>query len=99
MRNAEPKTVASEIITAAVPVFVRVNVRKLVEPIRTFPKLTVVALGASTPGALLEPGFVGLPALVNPTQPEMDKVAMKSVAIMANIANDLRCLGSPVTSS
>jgi hypothetical protein len=99
MRNAEPTTVASEIITAAVPVLVRVNVRKLVEPMCTFPKLTVVALGASTPGVLLEPGFVGLPALVNPTQPEMDKVAMKSVAIMANIANDLRCLGSPATAS
>jgi hypothetical protein len=99
MRNAEPKTVASEIITAAVPVFVRVNVRKLVEPMRTFPKLTVVALGASTPGVLLEPGFVGLPALVNPTQPEMDKAAMKSVAIMANIASGLCCLGSPGTAS
>src|SRR5258706_2956945 len=99
MRIAEPKTVQEEFITAAVPVFVRVNVRKLVEPMRTFPKLTAVALGASTPGALLEPGFVGLPALVSPTQPEMDRVAMKSVAIMANIANDLRCLGSPVTAS
>jgi hypothetical protein len=45
---------------------------------------------------LLEAGFVGDPALVNPTQPEIDNSALKSVAIMANIANELCCLGSPV---
>ena len=99
-RNSEPTTVVSEIITDAAPVFVRVNVRKLVEPMRTFPKLTVVLLGASTPEVVLpEPGLVGLPALVNPTQPEMDKVATKSVPRMANIASELCCLFSPVAAS
>jgi hypothetical protein len=97
MLKPEPATVASEILTDAVPVFVRVNVCKLFEPMGTLPKLKAVVLGARTPGlVLLEAGFVGDPALVNPTQPEIDNSALKSVAIMANIANELCCLGSPV---
>lgn len=100
MLKPEPETVVSEIITDEVPVFVRVNVCKLFEPMGIFPKLKVVVLGASTPGVVLpEPGFDGVPALVNPTQPEIDKIVMKSVAIMANIASELCCLGSPVAAS
>jgi hypothetical protein len=97
MLKPVPATVASEILTDAVPVFVRVNVCKLFEPMGTIPKLKAVVLGARTPGvALLEAGFVGDPALVNPTHPEIDNSVLNSVAIMANIANELCCLGSPV---
>src|ERR1700730_15076051 len=96
----EPETVAWEIVTAAVPEFVSVNVCELFEPMGTLPKLTAVVLGARMPGVvLLEPGFDGVPALVNPAQPEMDKIAMNSVAIVANIASELFCLGNPMAAS
>ena len=95
--NPEPETAAWEIVTAVMPEFVRVNVCRLFEPIGTFPKLRVVVLGARVPGAvLLEPVFDGVPALVKPTQPEMDKIAMKRVAIVANVASELCCSGSSV---
>jgi hypothetical protein len=80
-----PKTAAWEIVTAAVPVFVRVTVCMLFEPGATLPKLILVALAASTPAdALFEVVFPGVPALVSPTQPEIDKVVSNSVPRMAN---------------
>ena len=95
--NPDPETAAWEIVTAVMPEFVRVNVCRLFAPIGTFPKLRAVVLGARVPGAvLLEPVFDGVPALVSPTQPETDKIAMKRVAIMANVAIELCCLGSSV---
>jgi hypothetical protein len=89
-----PLTVAWEIATAAVPVFVRVNVCELLEPVATFPKLKLVELAASVPEGGL-PGFPGVPALVNPTHPESVK-AVSSVARMANKASGLCRLGSSV---
>jgi len=96
-RKPDPETVAWEMVTAVVPEFVRVNVCKLFAPIDTFPKSRVVVLGARVPkAALLEPGFDGVPALVNPTQPEIDKIEIKSVAIVANVASELCCVRSRV---
>src|SRR5258708_346859 len=72
-----PVTVAWEIMTAAVPVLVRVNVWGLLDPAATFPKFRLVALAASVPeGVEFEPDFAaGVPAPVNPTQPASDKSA------------------------
>ena len=101
MRKAEPKTVAWEIVTADTPELVRVNVCRLFEPRGTVPKLTAVVFGARVPMVvlLLEPGFDGVPALVNPAQPETNEIARNSVAIMAKVASELCCLGSPVATS
>lgn len=75
-----PETVAWEIMTAAVPVFVRVNVCELLEPAATFPKLKLVALAASVP--MLELVFAaGVPALVRPTQPESVSVTRREKRI------------------
>jgi hypothetical protein len=91
-----PETVAWEIVTAAAPEFVSVNVCELFEPIATFPKSTLVVFGASTPAVVeFEPGLLGLPALVKPTQPEIDRTATKSARMMADNASELWCLGSP----
>jgi hypothetical protein len=74
-----PVTVACEIVTAAVPVLVRVKVCGLLEPAATFPKFRVVALAASVPEEEVlefEPDFAaGVPAPVKPTQPESDRTA------------------------
>ena len=81
-----PETTALEIMTAAVPVFVRVNVRVLFEPAAMFPKLTLVALAAS------------VPPLVNPTQPVIVKVSSR-VARTANKPSHLCCFKNlPATS-
>jgi len=74
-----PVTVACEIVTAAVPVLVRVKVWGLLDPAATFPKFRVVALAASVPEEEVlefELDFAaGVPAPVNPTQPESDRAA------------------------
>ena len=72
-----PAIVACEIVTEAVPVFVRVKDWVLLEPVFTFPNASVVALAASVPDeAVLEVLFAaGVPAPVNPVHPEMDKMA------------------------
>ena len=71
-----PVTVAWEIVTAAVPLFVRVNVCGLVDPTATFPKFRFVALAESVPEVGLELDFgAGVAAPVNPTQPESDTTA------------------------
>jgi hypothetical protein len=72
-----PVMLAWEIVTAAVPVFDRVNVCGLLDPTATFPKFRLVALAASVPEAVgFDPDFgVGVAAPVNPTQPESDKTA------------------------
>ena len=77
-----PEIVSWEIMTAAVPVLVMVNVCELLEPVATFPKLMLVALAASMPGGVpFEPGFAGVPALVNPTQPESVSVTISITKI------------------
>lgn len=77
--NPAPVTVACEIVTAAVPVLVRVKVWGLLDPAATFPKFRVVALGASVPEEEeleFELDFAaGVPAPVKPTQPESDRAA------------------------
>jgi hypothetical protein len=77
MLKPVPVMVAWEIVTAAVPVFARVNVCGLLDPTATFPKFSLVAFAESVPEAAgLEPDFfAGVPAPVNPTQPESDKTA------------------------
>ena len=47
--NPAPVIVAWEIMTAADPVLVRVNVWEAVVPVVAFPKLMLVALAASAP--------------------------------------------------
>jgi hypothetical protein len=87
-----PETVVWEIVTAAAPEFVSVNICELFEPIATFPKSTLVVFGASTPAVVefeFEPGLLGLPALVKPTQPEIDRTATKSARRMADNASEL----------
>ena len=91
----EPNTVAWVIITPVVPVLVRVNVWELFEPGATAPKTRLVVLAASTPGvAPFEVVFAGAPALVSPMQPEVVRVVMNRVAIMANNARRVCCFGS-----
>ena len=90
-----PVTVACEIVTAAVPVLVRVKVWGLLDPAATFPKFRVVALAASVPGedALeFELDFAaGVPAPVKPTQPESDRAA-KDARSRANMPSGARRL-------
>ena len=80
--------VPCEIVTAAVPVLVSVNVWELLEPAVTFPNLRLVALAASVPcEAVLE--FVlaaGVPATVNPVHPETDKAARRARTVMSKVS-------------
>ena len=82
-----PVTVAWEIVTAAVPLLVRVNVWGLLDPATTFPKFRLVALAASVPEELeleFEPDFApGAPAPVKPTQPASERTA-RDARISAN---------------
>ena len=94
--NPAPVTVAWEIVTAAVPVFVRVKVWEVLEPIVTFPKLKLVALAASVPDddELLEVEFAaGVPAPVNPTQPERDKAVIRARKMVSKV-NGARWFGT-----
>jgi hypothetical protein len=71
-----PVTVAWEIMTAAVPVLVRVKVWGLLAPGATFPKFKLVALAARVPDEdEVEPDFGVVPAPVEATQPESDSTA------------------------
>jgi hypothetical protein len=76
-----PVIVACEIVTAAVPVFVRVRVWELLETVVTLPKARLVALTARDPEeAVVE--FVlaaGVPAPVRPTQPITDKAVRRTI--------------------
>ena len=82
-----PVTVAREIVTAAVPVLVRVMVWGLLDPGATFPKFRLVGLAASVPeeaGFEVELGLTwGVPAPVKPMQPESDRTA-RNARIRAN---------------
>lgn len=77
MVKPAPVMVACEIVTAAVPLLVRVKVFGLVDPSATFPKLRLVALAASVPVEVEgDPDFpAGVPAPVKPTQPASDSNA------------------------
>lgn len=73
-----PLTVACEIVSAEVPVLLKVSVCEPVDPVATFPKLRLLALAESVPVELEEEFEVesaGLVAPVKPTQPEMDSTA------------------------
>jgi hypothetical protein len=86
-----PVTVACEIVTAAVPVFVRVRVWGLFDPGATFPKLRLVAFAASVPdeGELDFPA--GAPALVKPVHPAADSTA-RHARISRNVPSGARRL-------
>jgi hypothetical protein len=101
-------TVAWEIVTTAVPVFVRVSVCGLLEPVATFPKLKFVALAASVAeevvlelvfasGVLvLELVFAsGVLALVKPMQPERLAVISRAARTTSR-SSGLCCFGSLV---
>jgi hypothetical protein len=89
-----PVTVAWEIVTAAVPVLVRVKVWGLLDPVMTFPKLRLVELAASVPELELEDELdfaAGVPAPVKPTQPASDSTA-RHARIRANMPSGTRRL-------
>jgi hypothetical protein len=89
-----PVKVACEMVTVAVPVFVRVRVWGLLDPITTFPKFKLVALAASVP----EDGdgevdfAAGVPAPVAPTQPASEATA-RHARIRAKMPSGTRRLG------
>jgi hypothetical protein len=70
-----------------VPVFVRVSVWELLNPVVTFPNVRLVALAANDPEeAAVE--FVlaaGVPAAVNPVQPDMDRAANRTTIIVSEL--------------
>ena len=87
-----PVTVAWEIVTAAVPVLVRVKFWGLLDPAATSSKLRLVALAASVPELEPELDFrPGVPALVKPTQPVSDRTA-RDTRIRANKPSGARRL-------
>jgi hypothetical protein len=80
-----PLTVAWEIMTVAEPVFVRVNVCELLDPVTTLPKLKLVALAVSRLGGEpFEPGFACVPVPVNPTQPESVNITITATNIVTS---------------
>jgi hypothetical protein len=89
--NPAPVMVAWEMITVDVPVLVRVSICRLLEPVRTLPKVKLVALAASEPvDAVFELVLAaGVPAPVTPVQPEMDRAA-RIVRIRASDASGAR---------
>jgi hypothetical protein len=87
-----PEIVACEIVTEAVPVFVRVSVWELLEPVVTFPKARLVALAANDPEEVaVEFALLAaeVPALVKPVQPEIDRTA-KTTTITASGVDGVR---------
>ena len=84
-----PAVVACEIVTAAVPVFVKVSVCRLLDPVATLPKLKLVALAASVPAeAVLEFVFAdGVLELVAPAQPDRDNVDRKARKMANNVSS------------
>src|SRR5271169_6756442 len=87
--NPAPVTVAWEIVTAAVPVLVRVKVCGLLEPGTTFPKFRLVAFGASVPDEVELDFAAGVPALVSPVHPATDSTA-RHARISANMPSGAR---------
>src|ERR1035441_1026976 len=83
--NSEPVTVACEMVTAAVPLLVRVKVCEELDPRVTFPKLTLVALAASALDAVELFFAAGVPAAVSPTQPETDNAAIKATKMVRSV--------------
>jgi hypothetical protein len=81
MLNSLPVIVACMIVTVVVPVLLTVNVWGLIEPAITFPKFKLVVLRASVPVVPELDLPVVEPALVSPTQPEMDKTASIAMSI------------------
>src|SRR5579872_1233082 len=79
--NPDPVTVACEMATAAVPVFVRVKVWEPIEAVFTLPKARLVALAARDPEeAVSELVLVtGVPAPVRPTQPVTDRAVKRTI--------------------
>jgi hypothetical protein len=93
MLKPAPVTVAWEIVTAAVPVLVRVSVCGLLVPGATFPKFRLVALAARVPvGDEVELDFGAVPAPVEATQPESDSTA-RHARISENMPSGARRLG------
>jgi hypothetical protein len=86
-----PVTVAWEIVTAAVPVLVRVKGWGLLDPATTFPKFRLVALAARVPDEVeVELDFAaGVPAPVNPVHPAIDSAA-RHARIRANMPRGTR---------
>jgi hypothetical protein len=82
-----PVTVASEIVTGAVPVLVRVRVWGLLDPGATFPKLKLVAFAASVPDGVELDFDAGDPAPANPVHPATDSTA-RHARIRANMPSD-----------
>jgi hypothetical protein len=89
--NSTPVTVAWEIVTATVPVFVRVKVCGLLDPGATFPKFRLMAFAASVPDEIELDFAAGVPALVNPVHPATDSSA-KLARISANMPSGARRL-------
>jgi len=93
--NPAPEMLTLETVTLEFPALVKVTPKVLLPPILTVAKLRLVALAASTLEVVLfELVFDGAPALVNPTQPEIDKV-MNKVAKIPNQVNGPCCLVGP----
>ena len=86
-----PVKFAWEIVTGEVPVFDRVRVWGLLNPITTFPKFMLVGLAASVPVEVTgEVVFAAVdPALVKPVQPVIDSTA-RHPRIIANMPSGTR---------
>src|ERR1019366_1659142 len=88
--NCAPVMVPWEIVTAAVPLLVRVKVWEELEPRATFPKLKLVALAASVPVAAVLEFAAGVPAPVSPMQPVRDNAAIKARKMVRSVTGDGR---------
>jgi len=90
----EPVKLAWEIVTGEVPVFVRVRVWGLLNPISTFPKFMLVGLADSVPDEVTgDDVFAAVdPALVKPVHPVIDSTA-RHPRISANMPSDTRRFG------
>src|ERR1700726_2791983 len=86
-----PVTVAWEIVTVAVPVFVRVRVWGLFDPGTTFPKFRLVAFAASVPDEVELDFAGGAAAPANPLHPTTDSPA-RHARIRANTLSGSRRL-------
>jgi hypothetical protein len=96
--NPDPEMLTLETDTLEFPASVKVTAKVLLPPIVTLAKLRLVALAASVLEAVLfELVFAGAPALVNPTQPEIDKVKNR-IARTPNQVNGLCRMASPAAS-
>jgi len=93
--NPAPEMLTLETDTLEFPALVSVTPKVPLLPIATLAKLRLVALAASAlETVLFELVFAGAPALVNPTQPEIDKVKHR-IARTPNQVNGLCCMAGP----